>query len=179
MVFEHQGEYGSQGNGGTHLHLIGRAHVKAGMFSGSQTHRRKSQSSVAPLGRPSRFPLALAAASPSLVRSEIRSSSPSANNPNRAIITLVRRSCFAVELDRLLDGDEVDLAPDQGLHDLDHLTEAAAEPRQRADQQTGTGLQRPQNLVDAAFKRTLARRNPGYDELVDRESAFLAELEDR
>ena len=27
--------------------------------------------------------------------------------------------------------------------------------------------------------RTLARRDPGLDELVDRESAFLAELEDR
>ena len=47
-----------------------------------------------PLGRPSRFPLALAAASPSLVRSEIRSRSTSANNPNRAIITLVGRSCL-------------------------------------------------------------------------------------
>ena len=40
------------------------------------------------------LPLALAAASPSLVRSEIRSRSTSANNPNRAIITLVGRSCL-------------------------------------------------------------------------------------
>ena len=48
----------------------------------------------APLGRPRSFPLALAAASPSLVRSEIRSRSTSANNPNRAIITLVGRSCL-------------------------------------------------------------------------------------
>ena len=47
-----------------------------------------------PLGRPSSFPLALVAASPSWVRSEIRSRSTSANNPNRAIITLVRRSCL-------------------------------------------------------------------------------------
>ena len=43
----------------------------------------------APLGRPSRLPLALAAASPSLVRSEMRSRSTSAKSPNRAIITLV------------------------------------------------------------------------------------------
>ena len=51
--------------------------------------------SQGPLGpRPSSFPLALAAASPSLVRSEIRSRSTSANNPNSAIITLVRRSCL-------------------------------------------------------------------------------------
>ena len=56
---------------------------------------------------------------------------------------------LAVELDRLLDGDEVDLAPDQGLHDLDHLREAATEPRQLADQQTVAGLQRPQHFVDA------------------------------
>ena len=86
---------------------------------------------------------------------------------------------LAVELDRLLDGDEVDLAPDQGLHDLDHLREAATEPRQLADQQTVAGLQRPQHFVDAALERTLARRDPGLDELVDREAAFLAELEDR
>ena len=46
--------------------------------------------SQGPLRRPSRFPLAFAAASPSLVRSEIRSRATSANNPNRAIITLVR-----------------------------------------------------------------------------------------
>ena len=45
----------------------------------------------APLGRPSRFPLALAAASPSLVRSEIRSRSTSANNPNSAIIPFRER----------------------------------------------------------------------------------------
>ena len=86
---------------------------------------------------------------------------------------------LAVKLDRLLDGDEADLAPDQGLHDLDHLREAAAEPRQLADQQTVAGLQRPQHFVDAALERTLARRDPGLDEVVDRESAFLAELEDR
>ena len=41
------------------------------------------------------------------------------------------------------------------------------------------GLQRPQHFVDAALERTLARRDPGLDELVDWESAFLAELEDR
>ena len=86
---------------------------------------------------------------------------------------------LAVELDRLLDGDEADLASDQGLHDLDHLREAAAEPRQLADQQTVAGLQRPQHFVDAALERTLARRDPGLDEVVDREPAFLAELEDR
>ena len=39
----------------------------------------------------SQRPLARAAASPSLVSSEIRSLSTSANNPNRAIITLVGR----------------------------------------------------------------------------------------
>ena len=33
--------------------------------------------------------------------------------------------------------------------------------------------------VDAALERTLARRDPGLDEFVDREAAFLAELEDR
>ena len=92
---------------------------------------------------------------------------------------LGRQVLLAVELDRLLDGDEADLAPDQGLHDLDHLREAAAEPRQLADQQTVAGLERPQHFVDAALERTLARRDPGLDELVDRESAFLAELEDR
>ena len=133
----------------------------------------------APLGRPSRFPLALAAASPSLVRSEIRSRSTSANNPNRAIMTLVRRSCLPSNSMALLDGDEADIAPDQGLHDLDHLREAAAEPRQLADQQPVAGLERPQHFVDAALERTLARRGPGLDELVDREAAFLAELEDR
>ena len=68
---------------------------------------------------------------------------------------------------------------DQGLHDLDHLREAAAEPRQLADQQTVAGLERPQHFVDAALERTLARRDAGLDELVDREAAFLAELEDR
>ena len=51
--------------------------------------------------------------------------------------------------------------------------------RQLADQQTVAGLKRPQHLVDAALERTLARRDPGLDELVDRESAFLVELEDR
>ena len=86
---------------------------------------------------------------------------------------------LAVELDHLLDGDEADLAPDQGLHDLDHLREAASEPRQLADQQTVAGLERPQHLVDAALEGTLARRDPGLDELLDREAAFLAELEDR
>ena len=30
---------------------------------------------------------------------------------------------LAVKLDPLLDGDEADLAMDQGLHDLDHLRE--------------------------------------------------------
>ena len=65
------------------------------------------------------------------------------------------------------------------LDDLDHLTKAASEPRQLADQQTVAGLQRPQHLVDAALERTLARRDPGLDELVDREAAFLAELDDR
>ena len=70
-------------------------------------------------------------------------------------------------------------APDQGLHDLDHLREAAAEPRQLADQQTVAGLERPQHFVDAALERTVARRDAGLDELVDREAAFLAELEDR
>ena len=74
---------------------------------------------------------------------------------------------------------EADLAPDQRLHDLDHLREAAAEPRQLADQQTVAGPQRPQHFVDAALERTLARRDPGFDEFVDRESAFLAELKDR
>ena len=68
---------------------------------------------------------------------------------------------------------------DQRFHDLDHLREAAAEPRQLADQQTVAGLQRPQHFVDAALERTLARRDPGLDEVVDLESAFLAELEDR
>ena len=53
---------------------------------------------------------------------------------------------------------------DQGLHDLDHLREAAAEPRQLADQQAVAGLERPQHFVDAALER---------------EAAFLAELEDR
>ena len=86
---------------------------------------------------------------------------------------------LAVELDGLLDGDEADLAMDQGLHDLDHLREAAAEPRQLADQQAVAGLERPQHFVDAALERTLARRDAGLDELVDREAAFLAELEDR
>ena len=57
--------------------------------------------------------------------------------------------------------------------------EAAAEPRQLADQQPVAGLERPQHFVDAALERTLARRDPGLDELVDREAAFLAELEDR
>ena len=34
--------------------------------------------------------------------------------------------------------------------------------------------------IECVFpKRTLARRDAGLDELVDRESAFLAELEDR
>ena len=41
------------------------------------------------------------------------------------------------------------------------------------------GRQRPQHLFDAALERTLARRDPGLDKLVDREAAFLAELEDR
>ena len=86
---------------------------------------------------------------------------------------------LAVELDGLLDGDEADLAMDQGLHDLDHLREAAAEPRQLADQQPVAGLERPQHFVDAALERTVARRDAGLDELVDREAAFLAELEDR
>src|SRR5919106_2587410 len=44
--------------------------------------------------RRSQRPLARAAASPSLVRSEIRSLSTSANSPNRAIITLVCMSCL-------------------------------------------------------------------------------------
>ena len=92
---------------------------------------------------------------------------------------LGRQVLLAVELDRLLDGDEANLAPDQGLHDLDHLREAAAEPRQLADQQAVAGLERPQHFVDAALERTLARRDAGLDELVDREAAFLAELEDR
>ncbi len=60
----------------------------------------------------------------------------------------------------------------------EHLREAAAEPRQLADQQTVAGLERPQHFVDAALERTLARRDAGLDELVDREAAFLAELED-
>ena len=67
---------------------------------------------------------------------------------------------------------------DQGLHDLDHLREVTAEPRQLTDQQPVAGLERPQHFVDAALERTLARRDAGLDELVDRESAFLAELED-
>ena len=92
---------------------------------------------------------------------------------------MVRQVLLAVELDGLLDGDEADLAPDQGLHDLDHLREAAAEPRQLADQQPVAWLERPQHFVDAALERTLARRDAGLDELVDREAAFLAELEDR
>ena len=94
-------------------------------------------------------------------------------------MTLVCRVLLAVELDGLLDGHEADLAMDQGLHDLDRLREAAAEPRQLADQQPVAGLERPQHFVDAALERTLARRDPGLDELVDREAAFLAELEDR
>ena len=47
-----------------------------------------------PLGRPSKRPLARAAANPSFVRSEIRSLLTSAKSPNRAIITLVCMSCF-------------------------------------------------------------------------------------
>ena len=133
----------------------------------------------APLSRPSSFPLALAAASPSLVRSEIRSRSTSGKQSEQGDHHLGSQVLLAVELDRILDGDEADLAPDQGLHDLDHLREAAAEPRQLADQQAVAGLERPQHFVDAALERTLARRDPGLDELVDRESAFLAELEDR
>ena len=65
------------------------------------------------------------------------------------------------------------------VHDLDHLREAAAEPRQLADQQAVAGLERRQHFVDAALERTLARRDAGLDESIDRESAFLAELEDR
>ena len=37
----------------------------------------------------------------------------------------------------------------------------------------------PQHFVDAALERTLARRDAGLDESIDREAAFLAELEDR
>ena len=36
-----------------------------------------------------------------------------------------------------------------------------------------------QNTCEWALERTLARRDAGLDELVDREAAFLAELEDR
>ena len=39
-------------------------------------------------------------------------------------------------------------------------------------------LKRSQHLLDAALERTLARRDPGLDELVDWEAPFLAELED-
>ena len=46
------------------------------------------------LGRPSSYPLAFTAASTSLLPSEIKSRSTSANNSNRAIITLVHRSCL-------------------------------------------------------------------------------------
>ena len=39
---------------------------------------------------------------------------------------------------------------------------------------------KPQTVnVDAAFERTLSRGDLGLDELVDRESAFLGEVEDR
>ena len=55
---------------------------------------RRAWISQGPLGRPSRFPLVFTTASPPFVLSEIRSGSTSANNPNRATITLVRTSCL-------------------------------------------------------------------------------------
>ena len=39
-------------------------------------------------------------------------------------------------------------------------------------------LKRSQRLLDAALERTLSRRDVGLDEFVDREAAFLAELQD-
>ena len=116
----------------------------------------------APLGRPSSFPWAFAAASPSLVRSEIRS--PSTGEQS--------------EQDPLLDRDEADIAMDQSVHDLDHLREAASQTRQLADQQAIAHLKSSQHLVYAALERTLSRRDAGLDEFVDREAAFLAELQD-
>ena len=47
-----------------------------------------------PLGPAELFPLGFGSGESFLVRSEIRSRSTSANNPNSAIITLVRRSCW-------------------------------------------------------------------------------------
>ena len=114
-----------------------------------------------------------------MVRSEIRSRFDLGKQSEQGDHHLGPQVLLAGELDPLLDGDEANLAPDQGFHDLDHLREAAAEPRQLADQQPVAGLERPQHFVDAALERTLARRDPGLDELVDREAAFLAELEDR
>ena len=86
---------------------------------------------------------------------------------------------LAVELDPLLDRDEADIAMDQSVHDLDHLTEATAEPRQLADQQAIAHLKPSQHLLDAALGRTLSRGDLGLDEFVDREAAFLGEVEDR
>ena len=40
-------------------------------------------------------------------------------------------------------------------------------------------LKRFQHLLNAALDRTLSRRDPGFDEFVDREAAFLAELQGR
>ena len=132
-----------------------------------------------PLGRPSSFPLALAAASPSLVRSEIRSRSTSANNPNRAIITLVGRSCLPsnsiaslMAMKRILRRTRVStiwITSERLRPSRDNSLTSSRSP----------GLERPQHFVDAALERTLARRDAGLDELVDREAAFLAELEDR
>ena len=110
----------------------------------------------------------------------MRSLSTSANNPNSAIITLVRRSCLPSNSIASLMAMKLILRRTRVSTIWHHLREAAAEPRQLADQQTVAGLAAVPNIfVDAALERTLARRDPGLDELVDRESAFLAELEDR
>ena len=53
----------------------------------------------APLGRPSNFPLALAAASPSLVRSEIRSRSDLGKQSEQGDHDLGPQVLLAVELD--------------------------------------------------------------------------------
>ena len=106
----------------------------------------------APLGRPSSFPWAFAAASSSLVRSEIRSRPTSANNPNRAIMTLVCRSCWPSNSIPSLIAMEADIAMDQSVHDLDHLPQAASQTRQLADQQAIAHLKPSQHLVRGLLK---------------------------